>query len=255
MRNRFQIVNQNNRRSVPSILHLLTQNFKGTLLLLAALFVTQMVSAQCQLNCIQGLQVSLNESCEALITPNDILKHPADCPGAKIVEILDKNNKVIPTNPVVTSAYIGQTLTVRVIHPASGNICWGSISIEDKLPPVFTNCKDYTLPCAMPLDQILDITAPTVADNCGGTVKVTRSHTKVDLACGSLPFTAIVTVTTTAEDIYGNKSSCVQFINLTRSPITNVLFPKDYDDVTLPALECSNANTDPSNTGDRKSVV
>ncbi|HNE48249.1 MAG TPA: hypothetical protein PK806_03645, partial [Saprospiraceae bacterium] len=99
MRNRFQIVNQNNRRSVPSILHLLTQNFKGTLLLLAALFVTQMVSAQCQLNCIQGLQVSLNESCEALITPNDILKHPADCPGAKIVEILDKNNKVIPTNP------------------------------------------------------------------------------------------------------------------------------------------------------------
>ena len=249
MRNRFQIVNQNNRRSVPSILHLLTQNFKGTLLLLAALFVTQMVSAQCQLNCIQGLQVSLNESCEALITPNDILKHPADCPGAKIVEILDKNNKVIPTNPVVTSAYIGQTLTVRVIHPASGNICWGSISIEDKLPPVFTNCKDYTLPCAMPLDQILDITAPTVADNCGGTVKVTRSHTKVDLACGSLPFTAIVTVTTTAEDIYGNKSSCVQFINLTRSPITNVLFPKDYDDVTLPALSCSNANTDPSNTG------
>jgi subtilisin-like proprotein convertase family protein len=249
MRNRFHIENQKTRRSYPSNIQTFTQKFWSVLLFLGTLFMSQMASAQCQLNCIQNLQVSLNENCTALVTPNDILKSPGDCPGAKYVEILDKNNKVIPTNPTVTGDYIGQTLKVRVIHPASGNICWGNILIEDKLPPVFSNCKDYSLPCAMPIDQILATTAPTVADNCGGYVKVTRAYTKVDLGCTSLPYTAIVTVTTTAEDIYGNKSSCVQFINLVRSPITTVLFPKDLDDVQLPSLNCSSANTNPSNTG------
>ncbi len=249
MRNRFYIENQNSGRTNPSNIQSFTQKFWSVVLFLGTLFMSQMVSAQCQLNCIQNLQISLNENCTALVTPNDILKSPGDCPGAKYVEILDKNNKVIPTNPTVTGDYIGQTLKVRVIHPSSGNICWGNILIEDKLAPVFSNCKDYTLPCAMPIDLILANTAPTVSDNCGGYVKVTRAYTKVDLGCTSLPYTAIVTITTTAEDIYGNKSSCVQFVQLYRSPVTLVDFPDDLDDVQLPSLDCSNANTNPSNTG------
>lgn len=249
MRNRFYIKNQNSGGTIPSQFKNLSKSFWNALLIVGTLFISQSLSAQCQLNCIQNLQVSLNENCEALITPNDILKSPGDCPGPKYVEILDKNNKVIPTNPTVTGDYIGQTLKVRIIHPASGNICWGNIYIKDELPPVFTNCKDYTLPCAMPIDQILANTQPTVADNCGGYVKVTRSYTKVDLACTSLPFTAIVTITTTAEDIFGNKSSCVQFVNLSRSPLSDVKFPKDLDDVSLPALSCSSADVNPSATG------
>lgn len=248
MRNRFYI-DQDPVRLYSTETKSITRNIWVLLLFLGTLLMSQMATAQCQLNCIQNVQVSLDQNCTAEITPEVILKNPSDCPGPKIVEVLDKNGNVIPTNPIVTGAYIGQTLKVRVIHTGSGNICWGNISIEDKLAPIFTNCNNYSLPCAMPIQQILDQTKPTVADNCGGPVKVTRSYTKVDLGCISLPNTAIITITTVAEDIYGNKSDCVQFITLYRSPITTVTFPLDLDDVILPALDCGTANTDPSNTG------
>jgi len=249
MRNRFYIDNLNPMRLNSPDAKSITRNIWVLLLFLGTLLMSQMAVAQCQLNCIQFVQVSLDQNCTALITPAIILKNPSDCPGPKLIEVLDKNGNVIPTNPTVTGDYIGQTLKVRVIDPPSGNICWGNILIEDKLAPSFSNCIDYSLPCAMPIDLILQQTAPTVADNCGGPVTVTRSYTKVDLGCGSLPNVAIVTITTTAKDVYGNTSTCVQFVTLYRSPITSVLFPLDLDDVSLPALLCNNANTDPSKTG------
>ena len=92
MRNRFYIKNQNSGGTIPSQFKNLSKSFWNALLIVGTLFISQSLSAQCQLNCIQNLQVSLNENCEALITPNDILKSPGDCPGPKYVEILDKNN-------------------------------------------------------------------------------------------------------------------------------------------------------------------
>lgn len=250
MRNRFNQPNHHSDKKRLSAVSFLKKRATGFILLLSALLFSQLISAQCQLNCINGgIQVSLDETCTALITPNVLLKNPNDCPGLKIVEVLDQNNKVIPTNPVVTGAYIGQTLKVRIIHPASGNICWGFITIEDKLPPVFANCKDYTLPCAMPINQILAASAPTVSDNCNNNVKLTRTYTKTDLGCNSLPVVALITVNYVAEDIYGNKSGCLQYIYLERGPIIDVQFPLDYDDVALPSLNCKDANTNPSNTG------
>jgi hypothetical protein len=40
---------------------------------------------------------------------------------------------------------VGKTYQVRVTDPATGNKCWGNITIEDKLAPVL-DCPSATHP-------------------------------------------------------------------------------------------------------------
>ena len=103
-----------------------------------------------QLSCNDNVQVSLDENCEALIGADDILEGgPYGCYDDYIVEVY-QNGKLIPGSPLVGETYIGQTLTVKVIDPDTGNSCWGTITIEDKLPPVLT-CVDQAVPCGIEL--------------------------------------------------------------------------------------------------------
>ena len=45
---------------------------------------------------------------------------------------------------------IGETLTVTVTDPATGNSCWGTISVEDKIPPTI-ECRDVVIMCGAQL--------------------------------------------------------------------------------------------------------
>ncbi|MCB0690911.1 MAG: hypothetical protein KDC16_04670, partial [Saprospiraceae bacterium] len=98
------------------------------------LFASIQLGAQnCPLGCNNNVQISMDNDCEVEVTPEMILEgEGAGC--NYIVTVLGPNNIPIPTSPIITGDYIGQTLTVRV--SLGNNSCWGSISIEDKLPPV-----------------------------------------------------------------------------------------------------------------------
>ena len=98
--------------------------------------------------CNDNVQVSLDSLCEALVTPDDILEGSYGCTDS--IEVIvhdgpDSSYPPIPTSPVVTGDYKGQTLAVTVIL-RNGNSCWGTISIEDKLPPIL-ECVDATIEC------------------------------------------------------------------------------------------------------------
>ncbi|MEL6864001.1 MAG: proprotein convertase P-domain-containing protein, partial [Bacteroidota bacterium] len=107
--------------------------------------------AQCSMTCSDSVPVSLDQNCEATILPDMILEglDTNPCLGPFVVEIFDANGQLIPTNPLLGADYIGQSLRVRVIDQSSTNFCEGSIEVSDGLPPVISQCDDYSLPCAI----------------------------------------------------------------------------------------------------------
>ena len=225
--------------------------------------------AQCQLNCNDNVQVSLNEYCEALITYDLMLEdpdNPATCspngPSAYTVIILDDHGH--PRNEagepaVVTCDDKNQTLTVKVKHWYSGNFCWGTITVEDKLPPKI-GVREIELWCNE--DYSIDALGyPDVYDNCDDYPDaidcsvITLEHVQdiwEDLDCSSDGISAIVYREWKATDACGNWTVATEVIILRRLvlcvgvdehwnciPNPEIEFPSDLDDIDAPAIDCT----------------
>lgn len=135
------------------------------LILISALALMGLQEAQaqpCALACNGNTQVSLDENCEAEITPAMILNADTTiCPNGDFEVIVSYHGIPIPTSPVVTCDYINTTLQVMVRDMNSGNSCWGDIYVEDKLAPRI-ECGNDTLFCY----QMPKYTGPKITDNC-----------------------------------------------------------------------------------------
>jgi hypothetical protein len=102
------------------------------------------------LACNDNVQISLDESGCATVGADDILEGgPYGCYDDYIVEVL--NQFGFPNGDQVCCNLVGQTRTVRVTDPETGNMCWGSIVIEDKLKPVI-ECLDLEVSCTQDLE-------------------------------------------------------------------------------------------------------
>jgi len=137
----------------------------------------------------------LDGDCEAEITFDVVLEDP-DPACTYTVEVLNLNDVLIPTSPIVDGTYIGQTLKVRVLN-AVGNSCWGYIHIEDKLAPILECLDDITISCNAN-GQVLDFDASTDV-TAGNTISI------VDPALGavtSTAFTALPLTVSETEMIY-----------------------------------------------------
>ena len=209
------------------------------------------LSAQCTLVCNNLLQVSLDEDCDVVITPNMVLEG-GGCPNGNLVVEMKINGAWVPAE--VNSNHINQTIQVRVRDLNTGNTCWGYILVEDKLPPQLI-CTDVTLSCAVTtytpdyLYNTLDIgdAYPEIIENCGN---YTSSYidTWFDLPCGGSfnghqDLSAYVKRVWTAVDQSGNHASCTQYIYFERRHVGDVSFPSDI------TVSCANPITDPSVTG------
>ncbi|MBK9255733.1 MAG: T9SS type A sorting domain-containing protein [Saprospiraceae bacterium] len=151
---------------------------QSLLLSLLVLFSTGYSYGQ-TMACNDQVNVSLNEDCEARITPLMILE------GESINLALNSTVKVsgIPTSvpyshPVVTTPGF---YSVTVTSP-QGNSCWGNMLVEDKLPPVVNcNCpvgNDDPACSFLCTDEVaflagtLNFPKPTAVDACTATTVV-----------------------------------------------------------------------------------
>jgi len=105
-------------------------------------------TAQCNytLACNDGVQVSLSNTCEEEITPDMILESQ-ELPGAAYeVNLYDENGELIP-NATVTGDHIGMTIeaSVTMVFLDCNLTCWGYLTVEDKLPPLFTCPANITI--------------------------------------------------------------------------------------------------------------
>ncbi len=206
--------------------------FLSALLLLCAY---DTASAQCPLGCNNSVQISLDTDCSVEVTPDMVLEGQGTAGCDYTVSVLGSNGQPIPGSPVVGAAYIGETLTVKVSLGA--NSCWGTITIEDKLPPVIDCPDDMTVSCY----ESSDFPNPIATDNCDGNIGVDIvSDEIVDLDCND-NFSARRTIIYQATDASGNQSAfCVKNIYFERIGLGDIVFPSNKDDVEDPALECDN---------------
>ncbi|MFN7830631.1 MAG: proprotein convertase P-domain-containing protein, partial [Bacteroidota bacterium] len=101
------------------------------------------------LTCNDLINISVDEDCATCINADDVLEGgPYGCYDDYIVEL----DKTLPYGngpwvaACVNSSDIGKTYQVRVIDPETGNKCWGTVKIEDKIAPKLT-CDPIVMPC------------------------------------------------------------------------------------------------------------
>ena len=212
-------------------------------------------NAQCVLVCNDLVQVSLDQTCEAEILPDDVLEG-GGCPNGNLQVQAKINGIWTPAsgNFVATSANINQTLQVRVRDLNSGNSCSGFIHVEDKIAPLLI-CNDVFLHCAVSnytpeylLNELgIDHAYPTVEENCG-TYTLSHIDTWFDLPCngsinGQTDISGYVIRKWTAVDNSGNTSTCNQYLYFERRHTFDIDLPDDV------VVSCEDPNTAPSATG------
>ncbi len=198
------------------------------------------------LSCNGLLNVSLDENCQATITPSMILTEVELPLSEYTIVITDVNGNVVDN--IFEPIDLGQTFFVSVsLSSVCNNLsCWGEIFIEDKFAPTIV-CMDEDLAC----NALEDAMDPVIMDNCGADL-ILLSEVHENLFCDP-NYTGRVTKTWQAVDAYGNVSNvCTQVINLERINLGSVIFPVS----TSINLSCddayatdANGHPDPSVTG------
>jgi len=211
--------------------------------------------ADCQLNCNQNVQVSLDGDCEATITYKTMLQdpdNPAICtpngPSAYVVEVMAADGTVLGdkiSKANLRDGWCGVTYLVKVKHWDSGNICWGSIYVEDKLAPE-GYAKDIDIYCYEGLPDAATTYAryTSTDDNCDHVSLV--SHTTRPLFDDCDPnlinqgYCGVFERVYTIADKCGNTS---QFSHSIKVRSVNPILPPDV------TISCKDGDTSPGNTG------
>src|SRR6056297_1440828 len=118
------------------------------------------------LACNDQVFISVDENCEAVINADMILEGgPYGCYTNYIVQIANDmqfndivgESQVGEEGVIVGGAQVGNTYFARVIDPATGNSCWGEVTIEDKLIPAL-ECGTYAAACEASTDPDAAVT-------------------------------------------------------------------------------------------------
>ncbi|MBK9984541.1 MAG: hypothetical protein IPP15_19615 [Saprospiraceae bacterium] len=114
--------------------------------------VNEFPSPSTTLACNDNVQVSVNDECEAFVSTSMILEGDVyGCYDDYLVSIQGFGSG--QGGVTINSSAVGQTLTVTVFDPETGNSCWGTISVEDKLPPTI-ECRNITVLCGEALPTV-----------------------------------------------------------------------------------------------------
>lgn len=212
--------------------------------------------------CHSDISITVNSSCEVLVTPNMLMVNKLDCYDDFEV-ILNYNGTLVP-NPVPAS-YAGKTLTGYIRFKPTPNVisCNVNITLRDISGPRIISCPadmGTGLVCT-DFDSIfnnvktIDPTfrnftgRPIVEDNCGNTT-ITFTDAIVNFAnCHPNNFVKGIIRTFTAKDKFGNTSTCVQQFFF-RRPGT-IYLPKD----TLVKTNCEQPALPNDNQGNLSATI
>lgn len=184
------------------------------------------------MSCLDHLNLSLDGDCEVQVTPPLILTSDMLPGQAYSVMLTTESGEVIP-NATLTAAHIGTTVTVKVIDGCSGNNCWGTIFVEDKIKPVI-ECVDAFISC----NKVDEFSGPFAEDNCGGPVEVILlNETFTPVQCDD--YSAEITRTYVAVDASGNESDeCEMTVFVELIDLDDIVWPENLTMLDGTALNC-----------------
>ncbi len=193
--------------------------------ILGFLLCTTVLSSQCttgcNIQCINQLNLSLNESCEAEFTADMGAIGVTFGDPCYAVTLEDEHGQLVPGN-LVDMNHIDQNLTYTVTELECGNPCWGKVRVEYKLAPQIECPADMTIACGA-LD-FLEL--PPATGGCAAFNVQLYSQEKVHLDCDTL-HQAYVDRTYVASDNQGNSSSCTHRVFLERVQLSDIVFPEN----------------------------
>ena len=221
-------------------------NLRVVCLALLCLLATLDGHAQCTLACNDQVQVSLDQNGLAVVLPGMILDgEETTCPGDKTVNVMHPSGLMI--GDTVSCDFLDEILNVRVTDDTTGSYCWGTILVEDKLPPQIT-CQDTTVHCTADISPD-SLGFPIITDNCFQALDTTFFDNAVISQC-TTDYSAVLTRTWHVTDASQNISlPCVQTISIVRPSLSDVEFPLNFDNVEQPALACPHGDTSLAFTG------
>ncbi|NOT37575.1 MAG: T9SS type A sorting domain-containing protein [Saprospiraceae bacterium] len=191
--------------------------------------VNDLQAQSCPLACDDEVNVSLNEKCEALITPEIILEEVGnDC--AYTVVVFGTNGLPLP-DPVVNGTHLGKRLKVAIY--LGQNSCWGHIVVEDKYRPHYDCPEPDTIYCS---DRYFIPTVGDHYDNCtpaNQLIKRILYDSMVMYEKCALRTDSIIgyrTIGCYYEDLSGNYSdTCKQYIYIRKFYEKDITWPVDVE--------------------------
>ncbi|MBP9209871.1 MAG: T9SS type A sorting domain-containing protein [Saprospiraceae bacterium] len=165
----------------------------------------------------KNLNVSLNENCEALITPAMLVSGVC----TKTLEV-DLSYYGTPVPNPVTQDYLWKHLVATVRDTLTGNSCWADVIIEDKLAPEII-CHADTVDCNLVEEKFpLNYNGRDCSDYTVTTTGERFEHYE----CNELFLKGIfrdIRIT----DSRGNIDECTDTIYVRRIPYTDIFLPEE----------------------------
>jgi hypothetical protein len=197
----------------------------------------QVVGTPSTVVCNDLIHISLDTTCEKVVTPDDVLEGTYYCfdDYTVIITYPPGTTQFNPPNQV-DATHINKTLTYVLTHSVSGNLCWGEILVEDKLAPVLACPADTSVLCVEDPNDF-DLTGAATADDCSP-YTIQSQDTLTEFSCAENTLVKLrIRRAFIASDIWGNVSQCVQEINVLRGELDLVTFPADksYTCASAPA--------------------
>lgn len=216
--------------------------------MVAQVAVAQTPDCNTIMACNDGVQVSVDEFCTAVITPDVVLEAMQYDNSFYTVELRDQDGEPLASN-ILNGSHIGDTLEVKVTLNGCSLSCWGNIVVEDKLPPVFEPCDTVRVQCESNTNVgAPGVPSPRAIDACGGAITYTHADNVTVMACGT-PYSEMIVRRWVAADPSGNTDTCEQVILVRKAELADVVFPRSRDDIDLPSYSCDNTLTfDPDGT-------
>lgn len=178
--------------------------------------------------CSGAINLSLDENCQASLTPDLLLEAPDPLENYQIFITDPPDSTGNYSRNGTDSVIILNTGTYQYsVVDMAGNTCWGTLNAEDKLPPVFaTFVRDTLIRCSVDLTESgIGATRPTATDLCGG---ATVTFLSAFVEQNAFPCdTSIVASLWQATDIFGNSVIDTQRTVFIRPDMSKLLFPED----------------------------
>ena len=196
-----------------------------------------------ELVCNDLTNVSLDASCVYTIDVDGALEgNNYHCYEDYVVSVRNSSGQIVSNT--FNASNIGQTFTVTVIDTETGNSCWTTMKIEDKLVPALTCPANITIACSQP--TTLAVTGNVQIQDCSPTATVIDNNVLDNGECGNPR--QVITRSFIVTDNRGNQNSCQQTITVAPFNLANVVFPADI------TINCENvylnpAATEPNATG------
>lgn len=192
--------------------------------------------AQISLVCNQSLQISLTESCDAVITPSQIVKN-YDPYVDYTIEVTHGDGNILPDNKV-TIEHIGEQVSVFIKDHQSNISCWSNVLVESKIFPDFEGCGDLWISCHSFPDTLERMTQPEMGDGQCGTYSISYEDKIIEQQCSDDGYSHIVYRTWILENQSSYIYTCEQHIYVKRQTLEDLYFPPHFNNEDYKSISC-----------------